>query len=65
MRNYRKIKAFQLADNLVVEVYKTTRDFPKEELYGLTSQLKRASLSVPINIVEGSSRQHVSIKRII
>ncbi len=58
MRNFRNIKAFQLADHLVVEVYKVTKNFPKEELYGLTSQLRRASLSVPTNIAEGASRQH-------
>ncbi len=58
MRNFKNIKAFQLSDNLVVEVYKVTKYFPKEELYGLTSQLRRASLSVPTNIAEGASRQH-------
>lgn len=58
MRNIKNIKAFQLSDNLVIEVYRTTKHFPKEELYGLTSQLRRASLSVPTNIAEGASRQH-------
>ena len=58
MRDYKKIKAFQLADALVVEVYRQTKLFPKEEQYGLTSQLRRAALSVPTNIVEGASRQY-------
>lgn len=58
MRNFKNIKVFQLSDNLVVEVYKVTKYFPKEELYGLTSQLRRASVSVPTNIAEGASRQH-------
>jgi four helix bundle protein len=58
MRNYRNIKAFQLADDLAFEVYKVTRDFPKEELYGLTSQLRRAGVSVAANIAEGASRKH-------
>lgn len=58
MRNYKNIKAFQLGDNLVVKVYKVTRNFPKEELYGLTSQLRRAAVSAPTNIAEGASRQH-------
>lgn len=58
MRDYKKIKAFEFADNLVIEVYKVTRKFPKEEIYGLTSQLRRAAVSVAANIVEGSSRQH-------
>ncbi len=58
MRDYKKIKAFEFADQLVVEVYKITQKFPKDEVYGLTSQLRRASVSVAANIVEGSSRPH-------
>ncbi len=58
MRNYKNIKAYQLADNLVIEVYKMTKNFPKEENYGLTSQIRRAVVSIPANIAEGSSRQH-------
>jgi four helix bundle protein len=51
MRDYTKIGAWKLADDLTVAVYKRTRVFPKEELYGLTSQLRRAASSVPANIV--------------
>ena len=51
MRDYTKIEAWRLADDLTVSVYKRTRSFPKEEMYGLTSQLRRASYSVPANIV--------------
>lgn len=58
MRNYRNIKAYQLADQLVVEIYKISRFFPRDETYGLTSQLRRAAVSVPTNITEGASRQH-------
>jgi four helix bundle protein len=57
MRDYTKIEAWRLADDLTVAVYERTRSFPKEEVYGLTSQLRRASYSVPANIVEGSSRE--------
>jgi len=58
MRDYKNIKAYQFADDLVVEVYRVTKNFPKEELYGLTSQLRRAAVSVPTNIAEGASRRH-------
>jgi four helix bundle protein len=57
MRDYTKIEAWSLADDLTVAVYKRTQSFPREEIYGLTSQLRRASYSVPANIVEGSSRE--------
>jgi four helix bundle protein len=56
MRDYRKIRAWQRADDLAVEIYQETKHFPKEEIYGLTSQMRRAAVSVAANIVEGSSR---------
>jgi four helix bundle protein len=55
-RDFRKIKAWQLADDLVLRVYQLSRQFPAEELYGLVSQLRRAVASVPANIAEGSNR---------
>jgi four helix bundle protein len=57
MRDYTKIEAWKLADDLTVAVYERTRAFPREEIYGLTAQLRRASYSVPANIVEGASRE--------
>ena len=57
-RDYKKIKAYQHADQLVLEIYKFTKDFPKQEQYGLTSQIRRAAVSCPTNIAEGASRQH-------
>jgi four helix bundle protein len=57
MRDYTKINAWKLADDLTVAVYHCTRSFPKEEQYGLTSQIRRAAYSVPANIAEGSSRE--------
>src|SRR6266513_3575841 len=57
MRDYTKIDAWRLADDLTVAVYEHTRSFPKQEIYGLTNQLRRASYSVPANIVEGASRE--------
>jgi len=57
MRDYTKIEAWRLADDLTVTIYESTRLFPKEELYGLTSQMRRSASSVPANIVEGSARE--------
>ena len=54
--NWRKLKVWQETHNLVLKIYKATSDFPKSETYGLVDQLKRASYSVPANIVEGQSR---------
>ena len=57
MRDYKKIKAYQFANQLAVEIYKLTASFPKNEWYGLVSQVRRAAVSVACNIVEGSNRQ--------
>ena len=54
---WKKLEVWKLADNLAYDIYMTTREFPSEELFGLTSQLRRAALSVPTNIVEGYSRK--------
>ncbi len=56
MRGYRDLKTWQNAMELVKEVYVATRHFPKDELYGLTSQLRRAAVSIPSNIAEGCGR---------
>ncbi len=52
-----KLEVWKIADDLAYQVYMATKSFPKEEIYGITSQLRRAALSVPTNIVEGYSRK--------
>ena len=56
MQRYVSLEIWQLAHALAKRVYEMTRDFPSDERFGLTSQLRRAALSVPTNIAEGSQR---------
>lgn len=57
MRNPEELEAFQLAEQVVIAVYAVTARFPAEEKYGLTSQIRRAAVSVSSNLVEGCSRE--------
>lgn len=54
---YKSLNVYRKANELVLEIYKLTRRFPKEELFGLTSQMRRSAISVPANIVEGYGRR--------
>jgi len=57
MQNYKKLKVWQKAINLSIKVYAITKDFPKEEIYSLTSQIRRCAISIPSNIAEGAGRR--------
>lgn len=58
LKSFRDLRVWQLAMELVELIYRTSRDFPKEELYGLTSQIRRAAVSIPSNLAEGHTREH-------
>jgi four helix bundle protein len=55
-QSYKDLVVWQKAVELVTEVYRSTAAFPKDEIYGLTSQLRRAAVSIPANIAEGQGR---------
>ena len=57
MVNYKNYKVWQKSHSLVFEIYKVMNDFPKEEKFNLTSQIRRATLSIPTNIAEGCGRE--------
>ena len=57
MARHKNLIVFQKADELAFHIYKITESFPKNEMFGLTSQIRRAALSVPTNIVEGYARR--------
>ena len=58
VQHYRELKVWQVAMNLAEQCYLATKGYPKEEMFGLTSQVRRAAVSIPANIAEGQGRQH-------
>ena len=59
MKGFRELRVWQQAVDLVQKIYLLTQKFPREEIYGLTSQIRRAVVSVPSNIAEGHTRHHL------
>ncbi|MCU7619044.1 four helix bundle protein [Chryseobacterium sp. PBS4-4] len=59
MAHFKELLVWQKSINFVTEIYKETESFPKTEMYGLTSQIRRATVSIPSNIAEGNSRRSV------
>ena len=57
MKDFHELKIWQRSHRLTLAVYRATQPFPKDEIYGLTSQMRRASASIPANIAEGCGRQ--------
>jgi four helix bundle protein len=57
MQDYRKLRVWELAHDLTLHVYRVTRTFPKEEMYGLTNQMRRSASSIAFNLAEGRSRR--------
>src|SRR5580700_1872903 len=57
MRNYKDLRVWEEAHRLTLSVYRVTQTFPKEERFGLTSQIRRASASIPANLAEGCGRR--------
>ena len=56
-RDHRKLRVFHESHQLTIAIYKETRDFPKDEWFGLRAQMRRAAVSIPSNLVEGSARR--------
>ena len=59
MKSFRELRVWQASMILVEKIYMVTQDFPKREMYGLTSQIRRAAVSIPSNIAEGHTREHL------
>ncbi len=57
LKNYKELKVWQKSYGLCLEVYRITKGFPKQETYGLTSQIRRSAVSIPSNIAEGYGRK--------
>lgn len=57
LESFKQLKAWQKSHNLVVDIYRATKQFPKDELFGLVSQMRRSAVSIPANIAEGFKKR--------
>lgn len=60
INDFRDLRVWQSGMDMVVQVYRFTESFPSHEIYGLTSQMRRAAVSIPSNIAEGHTREHIN-----
>lgn len=60
IKSYKDLEVWQKSIDIVKEIYMASKDFPKSEQFGLTSQIRRSAISIPSNIAEGKSRQHIN-----
>ena len=58
VKNFRDLDVWRLGKELVLDIYRVTKAFPREELYGLVTQMRRAAVSIPSNVAEGFNRYH-------
>ena len=58
LRGHKDLEVWKISVDLAVDIYKMTKNFPKEETYGLISQMRRSAVSIPSNIAEGAARKH-------
>ena len=58
IKNFKDLDVWKLGKEIVTEVYRITKEFPKDELYGLVTQMRRAAVSIPSNVSEGFNRYH-------
>jgi four helix bundle protein len=66
MKNYRDLNVWKSGHTVTLEVYRQTKSFPKEELFGITSQMRRAASSIPANLAEGCGREgDAELKRFV
>ena len=61
MKTYRDLQVWQKSMTLVTEIYKISKGFPKDEAYGLTSQMRRCAISIPSNMAEGYGRKSIQV----